>query len=353
MSLKDLKSNPKYIKCRLFTENLGDALIPKKYRKQLQDYLRKASIYNVPYFKFGIMAYIVIIVSIILDIFLLSTHTFSNIGIIGKLALSVFLVPILSVILMFITVYAFKIYLDIRIQIKINEMKECFPEFLSALSLNLRIGGTLDVALENSTDKEFGPLSDEINIVVRNIHLGTNEYVAVKEFTDKYKIDTITDTFELLLISMRKGGNTANLAERIYENMKESRFLRDKIIASVTNYRIFLTVLALIIAPAMFALTYHLMDLIRRVSKEVSNIPNNVALPFHISVVKVNDVHFIIFATLCVLLISVAIAFIISVVKTGEAKHAYKQIIIYAILSLLMFQLCMFLFGLFFKLFAV
>ena len=184
----------------------------------------------------------------------------------------------------------------------------------------------------------FTALSDEIKIVVRNIRLGTTEDVALKEFMKKYDVDIINDTFELLLISWRKGGNTANLAEKIYENMKESRFLRDKIIASATSYRIFLTALAVVIAPAMFALTFHLIDLIRRISKITSNIQNS-SLAISLNVVKINDAQFILFSTLCVLVISVSIAFIISVVKTGEAKHAYKQIIIYGVISFLSFQL--------------
>jgi len=232
-------------------------------------------------------------------------------------------------------------------------MKECFPEFLSNLALNLRIGGTLDVALENSADKELGYLADEIKIVVRNIRLGTTEDVAMSEFMKKYDIDVINDTFELIMISWRKGGNTANLTEKIYENMKASRFLRDKIIASATNYRIFLTALAVVIAPAMFAMTFHLIDSIRRISKITANIPQNTNLPLTLNTIKINDTHFIVFSTLCVLVIAVSIAFIISVVKTGEAKHAYKQILIYAVLSFVSFQLFMILFKIFFAMFAV
>lgn len=338
---------------RFSTENLGDSIIPNKFRKHIHNYLRKAGIESVPYFAFGMMLYVAIIVAFLIDIFILTTPVFSNTDIIAKIIFSIFAIPILYGLIIILLTFIFRVYLDIKIQIKISQMEYYFPEFLNTLALNLRIGNVLDVALENSADKEFGILSEEIKLVVRNIRLGATEEEAINEFRKKYNSDMINDTFELILLSWKKGGNAGTLAERLYDNIKGSIFLKERIIASVTNYRIFLTALATVIGPAMFALTYHLIGLIKRIAGQVADVPKSVALPFQINQVNVNESHFIIFSVMCVILIAVAVAFIISYVKTGQAKQAYKQIIIYSVASFISFQIFLFLLGIFFSFFAV
>jgi pilus assembly protein TadC len=336
------------------TENVGDAVIPKKARTNIQNYLRRADICKVPYFKYGLTAYGLIILSFILTgVFIFSSPFFLDIFLWQKLIVLVVFSLIFFILLFAISIFIYRVYIELLIQIKVNKMEYMFPEFLSALALNLRTGGTLDSALENSTDKEFGSLSEEIKLVVRRIKLGGGVEEAISEFRSKYKSELISDTFELILLSWRKGGDTASLVERIYDNTKSARFLNNKIIASVTNYKIFLTVLALGITPAMFALTYHLIDLIKRISLELSNVPNNVAMPFSINAIRMQESGFIWFSVLSVMLISICISIIISIVKSGDMKSVHKQLILYAALSVISYQFFMWVFSIFFSLFLI
>lgn len=335
------------------TETLGDALIPKGFRQSIQDYLRKADIHRVPYFSFGLAVYFLIIFAFIIDIFIILTPLFSNTSLLVKILVSLVVIPIIYVLLLLITMFLYRLIVDIKIQMKIGQMEKYLPDFLSALALNLRTGSTIDVALENSVDKDFGVLGEEIKLLVRRMRLGGGVDEAITEFQEKYKSDVINDTFQLILLSWKKGGNTAGLVERIYDNIRSSRFLTEKIIASVTNYRIFLTVLALGIAPAMFSLTYHLIDLIRRISSELTSTPDSAALPFTVNAVRLVDAHFITFSVLSVLLVAICVAFINSIVSSGKAKTAYKNMILYAVGSYAAYQLFLWVFGVFFSLFAV
>jgi Flp pilus assembly protein TadB len=336
------------------TESIGDSIIPKKYRTNVQNYLRRADIAQVPYFTFGLFVYLFIILAFVCSgVFVFASGLFLN-NAVGINALITLVLSVFLFILFFITsIFGYKFYVDVLIEIKTNKMEQIFPEFLSALALNLRTGGTLDNALENSTDKEFGVLSDEIKLIVRRIKLGGGVEEAILEFKAKYKSELIGDTFQLILLSWKKGGDTAKLVERVYENTKSSRFLNSKIIASVTNYRIFLTVLAIGITPVMFALTYHLIDLIRKITLELSSVPADSALPFSINAIRMNETGFIWFSVLSVIIISVCIAIIISIVKNGDARSAYKQIFFYAAASLLSYQCFMWVFQVFFSLFLI
>ncbi len=336
-------------------ETLGDAIIPHKYRQSILNYLERASISEVPYYSFGIAAIVVLFIALVLDIIILSTNIFANAGIIIMVLVSVvFLIPVLFIILMIITTFLFRLYLDAKIYYKVRKMEEAFPEFLSELSLNLRAGQTLEEALQNSTEQEFGYLSDEIGRVCRKVELGKGIEIAIKEFTNNFDSDVIEESFDLIIMSWKTGAKTAQLVTRIYDNLQVMRYLRKKVIASVTSYRIFLGAVTVVIAPALFALAYHIIDLIRKVLGQVSEVSTGSSMiPFAINAVRINDQHFILFSYLALIIIAVATAMIISIIKTGTIKEGYKQLIFYAVATALSYRLFMFIFAQFFALFNV
>jgi len=349
---KDEPPSPKS-KFRLFTENVGDGIIPKKYRKNILNYLERANIHQVPYFSYGILVYCLLVISLILDIFLMTTQLFSNANIIIMIIISIFIIPISSIILLFIFMIVYKLYLDAKIYHKIRKMEEIFPEFLSELSLNLKSGQGLEEALENSTEKEFGYLKEEIDKVSKKITLGMDVEDALKEFTNNYNSEVIEETFNLIITSWKKGAQTARLVTRVYDNLDTMRYLRKKVVASVTSYKIFLSIVTVIIAPAMFALAFYLVDLIRRITGQITDVSTSVVLPIAINAVRVNDVHFMWFSTLALVVISVCTAMIISIIKTGTIKEGYKQVIFYATGTVIAYRVFIFIFEYFFALFNV
>jgi archaellum biogenesis protein FlaJ (TadC family) len=341
-------------KLRSLTETLGDAIIPHKYRRSIINYLERASISEVPYYSYGVAVGVVLFIALVLDIIVLSTKYFVNAGIIIMILASVvIIIPILFIILMTITTFLYRLYLDAKIYYKVRKMEEAFPEFLSELSLNLKAGQSLEEALENSTEKEFGYLSEEIGRVCKKIRLGKDIELAIKEFTNNFNSDVIEESFDLIITSWKKGAQTAQLVTRIYDNLQVIRYLRKKVIASVTSYRIFLTAVTIVIAPAMFALAYHLIDLIRSMLSKVADVSTSTVFPFTINAVRINDQHFIWFSNIALVIIAVATAMITSIIKTGTIKEGYKQLIFYAVATVLSYKLFMLIFAQFFALFNV
>jgi len=338
---------------RTWVESLGDGVIPKKYRKDVMKSLERASIEEVPYFSYGIMALILFVLAIGIDIFLMTTKIFANANIIIMILASIVMIPIIFIVLLLIATLLYKLYLEAKIYHKVRKMEEAFPEFLSEFALNLKSGQNLDEALENSTEKEFGYLTQEIQRVCKKIRLGMGVETAIKEFTDSFDSDVINETFDLIVTSWKKGTSTSQLVDRVYENLKVIRYLKEKVVASVTSYRIFLSVVTIIIAPAMFALSYYLIDLVRSITGKITDVSTSVVLPIPINAVRVNDAHFLLFSTLALLLISICTAMIISIIKTGSVKDGYKQVIFFAGGSVIAHQGFLFLFKYFFSIFKV
>lgn len=337
-------------KLRLFIESMGDGIIPKKYRKGVLKYLERASIEEVPYFKFGMGAIMILIASMIVDGLLMTAELFANALFAIPLIFLMFL-PLIFAIISLIVIFAYKLYLEAKIYYKVRQMEEMFPEFLSELALNLKSGQNLDEAIGNSTEKEFGYLGQEMEKVCKKVRLGTDVEAAIKEFTESYDSEIIGETFDLMVTSWKKGGTTSQLVDRIYENLEMIRYLRRKVIASVTSYRIFLSVVTIIIAPAMFALSYHLINLIKTITGTISEVSSNVVLPISINAVRINNVHFMWFSALALIIMSVCTAMIISIIKTGSIKEGYKQVVLFAAGSIISYRICLTIFQLFFATF--
>ncbi len=338
---------------RLFTEFVGDSIIPKKYRKSVSHHFQKAGINIVPYFKFGIGVYLLVISSALINILFLNLAYFSNVTWILKLVISVILLPAMFTVLLFFVVHFCILYLNIRVYYKVQKMEDVFPEFLSELSLNLKSGESLEAALENSLEKEFGPLKDEIERVSKKIKLGADVEVALKEFTSSYNSDMIEECFNLIVLSWKKGTNTPPLIDRLVDNIEENRFLKKKIIASFGSYRIFLSIVTVVIAPAMFAMAFYLIDLVRTIINRILESTVGFRTPFTLNPIRLNDTHYIWFSVMALTLISLSTAIIISIIRTGTVKLGYKNMILYPITSLISFRIFMFLFSIFFSLFRV
>jgi archaellum biogenesis protein FlaJ (TadC family) len=340
-------------KIRYLIEGLGDSIIPKKHRKGIIKYLERASITDVPYFQYGIATLVIFLLAIIADILFLTTKTFSNAHIILLIIISFVIIPLIFIILALFLIFFYKLYLEAKVYLKIRNMEEVFPEFLSELGLNLKSGQNLDEALQNSTEKEFGYLSEEIQRICKKIRLGVEVEAAIREFTNSFDSEIIEETFDLILTSWKKGSSTSQLVDRVYDNMQVMRYLKRKVIASVTSYRIFLSVVTIIIAPAMFALSYHLISLIKSITGQISEVSSSVVFPIAINAVRVNETHFIWFSAIALVLMSACTAMIISIIKTGTIKEGYKQVALFAAGSIIAYRIFMYAFQYFFSMFNV
>ena len=284
---------------------------------------------------------------------MLSSRNFSNASIILYLVMSILFIPVFFLGILYVGIKLFFFFLSVKIYHKVRKMEEYFPEFLSELSLNLKAGQSLEVGLENSIEKEFGPLKEEMKRIVKKVNLGVDVEVALKEFTDGFDSDMMEEAFDLIVLSWKKGAKTPPLIDRLVDNINETIFLRKKIIASVSSYRIFLTVVTVVVAPALFAMSYYIIDLARSIIDKILESSSDSSSPLKINPIRVNDTHFLWFSALALIIISVCCAIIISLIQSGSLKQGYKQLIVYPVGAMISFRIFLYLFSVFFSLFKL
>lgn len=325
----------------IFLEEFGKAFVPKKVIPNLRRYLLKAGFNEVPYRFFGMLFYIsAFITTLIFIVFiypylkkfgLFEIYVFSFVG--------WFLIQLFFAALFILLIY---FYLDLKIYFRTRKMEEQLPDFLQVLSANLKGGMTFESALWAAVKPRFNVLGSEMAKASKKVMTGYEIGKALTELADKYDSLMLRRTVDLIISEVESGGNVAILIDRLVDNLKETKALKDEMSASAIAYVIFISVIVIVISPLLFALSFHLLILIINFVSQLSVATQRVsALPFSFSKVSVDPQDFRIFSTVAIIVISFFSSLIVSIVEKGDIKGGIKYIPIYIFGSMALYTIFM------------
>ena len=325
----------------IFLEEFGKAFVPKKVIPHLRKYLLKAGFNEVPYRFFGLLFYIsAAVTTLIFIVFIypyLRNFSLFNIYVysfIGWFATQMFFATLFILLVYF--------YLDLRIYLRTKKMEEQLPDFLQVLSANLKAGMTFERALWAAIKPRFNILGSEMAKASKKVMTGYEVGKALTELADRYDSLMLRRTVDLIISEAESGGNVAELIDRLVDNLKETKALKDEMSASAIAYVIFISVIVIVISPLLFALSFHLLVLILNFVSNLSvAAQRGVALPFVFSKVNVNQEDFRIFSMVAILAISFFSSLIVAIVEKGDMKSGLKYIPIYIFGSMAFYFLFM------------
>ena len=346
----------------IFLEEFGKAFVPKRVIPNLRKYLLKTGFNEVPYKFFGLLFYISTFITAAIFItfifpalkepsiyfFLKDLHPskFSIFEIFIYSFLSWFAVQLFFAALFILLVY---FYLDLKIYHRTKKMEEQLADFLQVLSANLKGGMTFERALWSAIKPRFSVLGSEMAKASKKVMTGYEISKALTELADKYDSLMLRRTVDLMISEVESGGNVAQLIDRLVDNLKETKALKDEMSGSAIAYVIFISVIVVVISPLLFALSFHLVILMLKFVGTLSSSSQRVAsLPFTFSKTNVNPNDFRIFSVLAVFVISFFSSLIVSIVEKGDMKGGLKYIPIYIFGSMAMYLLFMKVLSLFF-----
>ncbi len=308
--------------------NLGESIIPKKIRLHLKKYLMKTGIYVVPYALYGQ----IFALSILSAIALYAFFVFPNLKTANPLILILgSFIALSSIEFLFVLVVSlgFWLYYEFTIFKRTRMIEEVLPDFLQEVSVNLRAGMSFDKALWNSVQPEFGVLEREIEIVAKKVMAGADTEEALREFSQKYNSTLLQESMDMILVGLRSGGKISDLIDKIVDNVKQASFLKKELIASVTSYIIFISIIAIIISPTLFALSFNLMQIIQSLGEKLVTTSSYNVLPFNLGYKSIKPEDFVLFSKICVIIISVISSMIIADLREGSIKAGLKYVFIF------------------------
>jgi len=333
----------------IFLEEFGKAFVPKKVTPYLRAYLLKAGIPNVPYRFFGALFYLTAMMTGALYILFIYPFLLKYSQLVLLLASTAiwFTVQISFAAVFILLVY---FYLDILIYKRTKKMEEMLPDFMQVVSSNLKGGMSFENALWGAIKPRFSILANEMAEVSKKVMTGYDVGRALNELGQKYDSPMLRRSVDLMISEFESGGNIAELIDRIVENFKEARSLKEDISASVVAYTIFIAALVIVIAPLLFSLSFHLLIIILGFVTKLAAVTSRVeSLPFTFTQVAVDPDNFRYFSIAAISIISFFSSLIVSIVEKGSIKSGLKYIPIFLSSSLAMYFVFMGLLSLVFR----
>ena len=320
----------------IFLEEFGKAFVPKRFIPTLRKYLLKAGFNEVPYRFFGMLFYIsALITTLIFIAFIFPLKRFSPFEIYIFSFVGWFVTQLFFATLFILLIY---FYLDLKIYFRTKKMEEELPDFLEVFSANLKGGMTFERALWASIKPRFTVLGNEVAKASKKVMTGYEVSKALIELSDKYDSLMLRRTVDLLISEAESGGDIIGLIDRLIDNLKQTKELKDEMSASAIAYVIFISVIVIVISPLLFALSLHLLILIIGfVAKLSVATQTTAALPFVFSKVSVNPADFKTFSIIVIFLISLFSSLIVAIVEKGDMKRGLKYIPIYVFGSMALY----------------
>jgi len=235
------------------------------------------------------------------------------------------------------TVY---VWLLLSVDAKARVIEVALPDALQLMSSNLRAGLTPEKALLLSARPEFGPLTEEITRVGKDVMIGKDIAVALMDMTHRVKSDKLMKTMELIVSGLRSGGELASLIEQTSRNLRDQEFVDQKIKSNIRMYIIFIFSAVGFGAPVLYGLSSFLVDVMKDVISKVDIPKENIStmsMPLTITKVSISSEFIMTYIITSLVMTSVMGSLILGLISKGEEKQGFKLIPILIAISLLIF----------------
>ena len=327
----------------LFAKEFGKAFIFKKIRPEIRSFFLKAGYDDVPYEMFGYMFYLTLLITYFVYMFFVypKLTNYSSITVLLWTFISWFLIQLalLSIIIAYI-------YFSVTIKIyqRTKAIEEILPDYLQVVSANLKGGMSFEKSLWSAIKPEFGIVAKEITVVSKKVMTGNDLAEALDEFTKKYDSPILKRSFDLIIGEIETGGKIADTVDKVIENIRKTKALKEEMAASTLTFTIFIGAIVIVIAPGLFALSFYLLSTMIGFGSTLSNV-NTSAMPIHLSFSGIKPEDFKIFSYGALILISLFAAMIISIINKGDIKGGIKLIPIFMISSIFLYQIFIWILG--------
>lgn len=329
----------------------GKAFVPetmfsKPIRSRLRKYLLSAGYTDVPYAFFGLLFFITAVITYFIFIpFIYPSFQgifFVFVFFLSFLSWAAIQLGILGIIILFIA-----FFINIKIYRRTKEIESKLPDFLVLVSTNLKGGLSLEQSLWASIRPEFLLLGEEMTLVSKRVMTGNDLIEALQEFIDKYSSGSLRKNMTLIIGEIESGGKIVEVIDKVIDSLKRTRALREEMAAATVSYMFFIGAVVVVIAPALFALAFQLLQIIvgftSSLGSSLSGV-SSVALPLNFNTeIEINN--FKKFSIMALAVTSIGSSMIISIIEKGDIRGGLKYIPAFTIASIVLYFVFMIVLG--------
>jgi flagellar protein FlaJ len=218
-------------------------------------------------------------------------------------------------------------------------VESILPDALQIVAANIRSGFIPSRAILLSARKEFGPLTEAIRNVGKEMLTGKSLQESLDEFTRTIRSDVLERTVILLKKGTIAGGQLVSLFEETAKDMRRRETIKKEVKANILMYAIFIGFAGCVGAPMLYGLSTYLVVTISKMG-EVMYIPEEYAgsMPLMASGgIEVSADFLMWFSIIAIVITSLFGGLLIGLISTGKEKSGIKFVPILLVLSLIIF----------------
>lgn len=325
----------------LFLETFGKAFIPKRIRPHLRLFFEKTGRDDIPYQMIGIVFWLSLLLSYLAYITQVYPVLRGQGWLLFFIASFLIFAGLLMVILFVIAGLCY-FFLNVRIYKRTKEMEEALPDYLTLVSTSLKGGYSFESSLWSAIKPEFGVLAKEIGLVSKKVMTGNDVAEALDEFSRKYESPILRRSMALIIGEVESGGRIVDVIDRVIENLKKTKQLKQEMAASTLTYMIFIASLVMFVMPVLFALSFVLFTIITGfMGKLTSQISTQSMAMFSLREPGIDPRDFRIFSVLAITIISSCAAVIVSIIEKGDLRAGIKYFPLFIVTSLVVYYVAL------------
>ena len=225
------------------------------------------------------------------------------------------------------------------------------PDALQLVAANIKSGFIPSRALVLSARKEFGPLSDAIKNVGKEMMTGKSLQESMGEMTKTIKSEVLETTVTLVTKGVRAGGQLVSLFEETAIDIRRKEAIKKEVRANIMMYAIFIGFAGCAGAPVLYALSGFLVGTISKLGGMVS-VPAEATAKMPLKMnfgIGISPDFLYIFSIAAILITTVFGGVIIGLISSGKEKDGIKYIPMLAIAALAVFFIAGFLINMMFE----
>jgi archaellum biogenesis protein FlaJ (TadC family) len=237
-----------------------------------------------------------------------------------------FLYALLAIPACFLGVQAFiYVWLNHAADARARFVENTLPDALLLMAANIRAGMTSEEALMTAARPEFGPLGEGISAAAKEMVAGKTFEEAIGEIPKKIRSESLKETLDLIVESLRSGGELATILEGIAEDIRSLEVMKKEIRAHVRMYTLFILIATCGGAPLLYSISIYLLDIVSRIWG-IQPTGYGIAHLMRFKPPAITTELLTNFSLINIAITSIFGALMLSSIEKGKVRHGYKYI---------------------------
>ncbi len=224
------------------------------------------------------------------------------------------LLGIVSLLCILDIVIGYPLALDLK---RVSLIEEAFPNVLKQLSDTLKAGGTYEFALRELSESDYGPLTEELKLVLRRIEEGENLDRSLELMKTEIDSRLVQRTLTIIIDALKSGGGLSEVLEDIANDMRELRRIQLERKSKTTLQTLFLITAGALVGPAILAFSTSIIEFLITTSAGTGAVSEAKI----VSAIQIKQL-IVFLLTGFIVIETIAASILISLMREGKAKKS-------------------------------